>query len=215
MKTKNWKPLAALLLAGGCLGVSWAQTGPVIPGVYTCTDAKGRKLTSDRPIPECSDREQKVLNPSGTVKTKVGPTLTAQEKAEQEQRDRRDTEDKGRAAEEKRRDRALLTRYPNKAVHDKERHEAIGGINVVIQAAALRLTDLVNQRKGIDDEMDFYKKDPNKAPAYLRRQLEENNQSQGVQIRFINEQKSEVERVNARFDEELGRLRQLWTTISR
>ena len=215
MTTMNWKPLAALMLACGFAGTIWAQTGPVIPGVYTCTDAKGRKLTSDRPIPECTDREQKILNPSGTVKAKVGPTLTAQEKAEQEQLAKREAEERGRLAEEKRRDRALLTRYPNRQVHDKERQEAINGINVVIQAAALRLNDLVSQRKGIDEEMEFYKKDTSKAPAYLRRQLEENIQSQSVQIRFINEQKAEVERVNMRFDEELVRLRQLWPTIAR
>ncbi|HPW84709.1 MAG TPA: DUF4124 domain-containing protein [Rhodoferax sp.] len=211
----NWKPLGCLLLACGVVSAAWAQTGPVISGVYTCVDARGRKLTSDRPIPECTDREQKVLNPSGTVKAKVGPTLTAQEKAEQDQLIKREAEERGRQAEEKRRDRALLTRYPSKQVHDKERQEAIGGINVVIQAAAQRLTELINQRKGIDEEMEFYKKDPSKAPAYLRRQLEENIQSQSVQIRFINEQKAEVERVNVRFDEELGRLRQLWTTVSR
>ena len=215
MVLKNWKPLGCLLLACGVVSAAWAQTGPVISGVYTCVDARGRKLTSDRPIPECTDREQKVLNPSGTVKAKVGPTLTAQEKAEQDQLIKREAEERGRQAEEKRRDRALLTRYPSKQVHDKERQEAIGGINVVIQAAAQRLTELINQRKGIDEEMEFYKKDPSKAPAYLRRQLEENIQSQSVQIRFINEQKAEVERVNVRFDEELRRLRQLWTTVSR
>jgi hypothetical protein len=215
MVLMNWKPLGCLLLACGVVSAAWAQTGPVISGVYTCVDARGRKLTSDRPIPECTDREQKVLNPSGTVKAKVGPTLTAQEKAEQDQLIKREAEERGRQAEEKRRDRALLTRYPSKQVHDKERQEAIGGINVVIQAAAQRLTELINQRKGIDEEMEFYKKDPSKAPAYLRRQLEENIQSQSVQIRFINEQKAEVERVNVRFDEELGRLRQLWTTVSR
>jgi hypothetical protein len=215
MVLMNWKPLGCLLLAWGVVSAAWAQTGPVISGVYTCVDARGRKLTSDRPIPECTDREQKVLNPSGTVKAKVGPTLTAQEKAEQDQLIKREAEERGRQAEEKRRDRALLTRYPSKQVHDKERQEAIGGINVVIQAAAQRLTELINQRKGIDEEMEFYKKDPSKAPAYLRRQLEENIQSQSVQIRFINEQKAEVERVNVRFDEELGRLRQLWTTVSR
>lgn len=215
MVSMNWKPLGCLLLAWGVVSAAWAQTGPVISGVYTCVDARGRKLTSDRPIPECTDREQKVLNPSGTVKAKVGPTLTAQEKAEQDQLIKREAEERGRQAEEKRRDRALLTRYPSKQVHDKERQEAIGGINVVIQAAAQRLTELINQRKGIDEEMEFYKKDPSKAPAYLRRQLEENIQSQSVQIRFINEQKAEVERVNVRFDEELGRLRQLWTTVSR
>ena len=215
MTTKNRNLLVAMLLAGGYMGACWAQTGPVIPGVYTCVDAKGRKLTSDRPIPECTDREQKVLNPSGTVKTKVGPTLTAQEKAEQEQRDRRDAEEKGRAAEEKRRDRALLTRYPTKAVHDQEREEALSQVTVVIKAASTRLDELIRQRKLLDEEMEFYKKDPTKAPAYLRRQVEESAQSQAVQKRFITEQESEIRRINSRFDDELSRLRQLWTTISR
>jgi hypothetical protein len=62
--------------------------------------------------------------------------------------------------------------------------------------------------------MEFYKNDPSKAPAYVRRQQEENIQSQAVQRRFIGEQEGEVKRVNARFDDELVRLRQLWTTIA-
>ena len=63
--------------------------------------------------------------------------------------------------------------------------------------------------------MEFYKKDPNKAPAYLKRQQEENAQSQAVQKRFIAEQESEIRRVNVRFDDELVRLKQLWTTVSK
>jgi hypothetical protein len=199
------------VLAGG----AWAQNPPVIAGVYTCVDAKGRKLTADRPIPECTDREQKVLNPSGTVKTKVGPTLTAQERADLEQKEKRALEEQGRLAEEKRRDRALLVRYPNRGVHDQERNEALTQIAAVIRAATTRLDELTRQRVAIEEEMEFYKRDPTKAPAYLRRQQEENAQSQAVQRRFISEQESEVRRVNARFDDELGRLRQLWTTISR
>ncbi|MEO7107738.1 MAG: DUF4124 domain-containing protein [Rhodoferax sp.] len=202
--------------AGLCLGaaadvsMAWAETSPVISGVYTCVDAKGRKLTADRPIPECTDREQKVLNPSGTVKTKVGPTLTAQERVELEQKEKRDLEERNRTADEKRRDRALLTRYPNKAVHDQERQQAVAQIGVVTQAAKTRLEELIKQRVAVDNEMEFYKKDPNTAPAYLRRQLDENIQSQAVQRRFIGEQDGEVKRVNARFDDELVRLRQLW-----
>lgn len=213
--TKFLWGVAAVLASASPASLVWAQSSPVIAGVYTCTDAKGRKLTSDRPIPECTDREQKVLNPSGTVKAKVGPTLTAHERAELEQKQKREREELGRAAEEKRRDRALLTRYPNRAMHDKERQEAIAGINTVINAAALRLTELANQRKQIENEMEFYKNDPSKAPAYLRRQQDENIQSQAIQIRFINEQRGEVDRVNGRFDDELVRLKQLWTTISK
>ncbi|MGI9133459.1 MAG: DUF4124 domain-containing protein [Rhodoferax sp.] len=205
-------PLVCALV--GVAALSWAQTPPVASGIYTCVDAKGRKLTADRPIPDCIDREQRVLNPSGTVKATVGPTLTAQEKAALEQKIRREAEERNRAADEKRRDRALLARYPNKSVHDQERSEALSQIQVVIQAAKNRLDELAKQRLGIDEEMEFYKKDPEKAPAYLRRQLEENVQSQAVQRRFIGEQDSETRRVNQRFDDELARLRQLWTLLA-
>lgn len=191
-----------------------AQTLPEA-GVYTCVDAKGRKLTADRPIPECNDREQKILNPSGTVKAKVGPTLTALERIEQEKKDKQAADELLRLAEEKRRDKALLIRYPDRAVHDQERAEALKQITVVSSAAALRLEELVRQRAALDEQMDFYKKDPSKAPAYLRRQVEENNNSQAVQKRFISDQEAEARRVNVRFDDELVRLRRLWLTVSK
>ncbi len=214
MTTNKWLLAAISCSLSGLMTTGWTQTSPVISGVYTCVDAKGRKLTADRPIPECTDREQKVLNPSGTVKAKVGPSLTAQERAEAEQKEKREMEDRNRLADEKRRDRALLIRYPNKGVHDQERQEALVQIGVVIQAAKTRLDELTRQRVVIDGEMEFYKKDPTKAPAYVRRQLEENTLSQAVQRRFIGEQESEIKRVNARFDDELVRLRQLWTLIA-
>lgn len=190
--------------------VAAQSSGPVIPGVYTCVDAKGRKLTADRPIVDCIDREQKVLNPSGTVKTKVGPSLTAQERAEQEQKTKREAEEQAKAADEKRRNRALMTRYPNKAVHDKERNEAIAGVENVIKAAKGRIDELSAQQLRLDQEMEFYKKDASKAPAYLRRQVEETQQSMAVQKRFIGEQEAEIRRIHTRFDDELLRLKPLW-----
>jgi len=204
----------AAWVAGTSTYVSAQAVAPVQGGVYTCVDAKGRKLTSDRPIVECIDREQKILNPSGTVRAKVGPSLTAKELADIEAKEKREAEERNRTAEEKRRDRALLTRYPSKAVHDQERADALAQITVVIKAASNRLEELGKQRRSIDEEMEFYKKDPTKAPAYVRRQLEENTQSQAVQRRFIGEQEAEVKRVNERFDDELGRLRQLWAAAA-
>ena len=75
-------------------------------GIYTCVDAQGRKLSSDRPIPDCNDREQKLLNPSGTVKQRLGPSLTAAERAQQDARDKQEMEERNRITEERRRDRA-------------------------------------------------------------------------------------------------------------
>ena len=206
--------VTALLLAflAQTATVALGQTQPA--GIYTCIDARGRKLTSDRPIPECSDREQQVLNPSGTVREKVGPTLTAQERAAVEAREKLALEEQARRDEEKRRDRALLLRYPSKAVHDAERVEAVAQINVVKNAALNRVEELNRQRKTIDVEMEFYKKDPSKAPLSLKRQVDDLTQSLAVQGRFIADQEGETKRVNVRFDEELARLKGLWPQLT-
>jgi hypothetical protein len=210
------KYLAAFQMGFVLWGASIAALAQsaMVDGVYTCVDARGRKLTSDRPIPECTDREQRVLNPSGTVKQTVGPTLTAQERAAVEAKEKQALEERNRISEERRRDKALLVRYPNKAVHDKERVEALGQISAVKQAATIRMTELASQRAKLAEELEFYKKDPTKAPLYLRRQVDDNAQSTTVQQRFIAEQDDEARRVNQRFDDELARLRALWPTIS-
>ena len=197
---------AGLLIVSSMVGLVSAQTAPI----YSCTDAAGRKLTSDRPIAECLDREQKVLSSSGTVKAKVGPSLTAQERAVLEAREKAEQDERARLVEEKRRERALLVRYPNQTVHDKERNEALSQIRAVRQAASTRIDELLRQRAEVNEEMLFYKKDPSKAPASLRRQGDEITQSIAIQERFIAEQDAEAKRVTARFDEQLARLKQLW-----
>jgi len=202
--------LRGTLVLGLCSATLAGAQPTVTQGIYTCTDAKGRKLTADRPIPECADREQKVLNPSGTVKARVGPTLTARERAEQEAAQKAEQEERARLNEERRRDRALMTRYPNMAVHNIERAKALAQIGVVRQAAVNRVDELVRQRAGINTEMEFYAKDPSKAPPSLRRQIDEVTQSLAIQDRFITEQDAELKRVNARFNDELERLKQLW-----
>ncbi|MES2977439.1 MAG: DUF4124 domain-containing protein [Pseudomonadota bacterium] len=207
--------LPAIRLLAGWVGLVassalWAQTA----GIYTCTDSKGRKLTADRPIAECVDRSQQELNQSGTVKRVIGPSLTAVERAALEEKQKIAAELVARQAEEKRRDRALLLRYPNRSVHDRERGEAIAQIDEVIKASAKRAAELTTHRRQIDEEFEFYKSDVSKAPAWLKRKLEDNQASVGVQKRFQLEQEMEKKRVNARFDEELVKLSSLWAATA-
>lgn len=203
---------ATALLATGLApgGEALAQGQTLQGGIYSCVDAKGRKLTSDRPIADCVDREQKVLNPSGTIKGKVGPTLSAQERAQLEAKEKLAQDERAKKDEEKRRERALLMRYPERAVHDAERAEALQQVSVVKAAANNRVLELKKQKALIDEEMEFYKKDPGKAPASIKRQIDENAKSIVVQNRFIVDQDAEMTRVNTRFDEELARLTALW-----
>ena len=118
------------------------------------------------------------------------------------------------AQEEKRRDRAILARFPNQASHDLQRSQALAQIDEVVKAAAKRSVELGDQRVGINADFEFYKKDTSKAPATLKRRLEENNDGVAGQQRFFADQEAEKRRVNQRFDQELAKLKMLWAKAS-
>lgn len=196
--------IAAGWLWAGLFGQAGAQA------IYSCVDAQGRRLTADRQIAECMDREQRELNPSGTIKRKLGPNLTAREREAHEAKIRKEAEESNRLAEEKRRERALLTRYPDRRTHDKERAAAIALVDQAIAVASKRAGELAASRERLATELEFYK-DPSKVPAHLRRQIDENEQQIEAQQRFLANQDKEKQRISAQFDEELTKLTQLWT----
>ena len=194
---------------------AWAQRNAGVPdtngpSIYSCVDDRGRTITADRLIAACMDREQLELSPGGTVRRRIEPSYTAHELAAREERARQAEQQALRLREERRQDRALLVRYPNAASHERERAEALAQVDAVSQAARKRLAELADERKRIDDELEFYKSDVSKAPDSVKRQLDENAQSANVQIRFIQDQDAEKKRVNARFDEQRARLLKLW-----
>lgn len=201
-------------LAGAAAGPACALDAGVPAGIYACTDAKGRRLTADRPIAECVDRDQRVLGSSGVELRRVGPTLTDNERAELDAQRRREQAEQRRVREERSRERALIARYPNQAAHDAERAEALSQTDQVANLARQRIQELQAQRVKIDGEMEFYRKDTSKAPASLRRQLDENRSSQEEQQRFIQQQEQEKSRINQRFDAELVPLRALWSAAA-
>lgn len=178
--------------------------------VYSCIDGSGRRITSDRPIAECLDREQRVLDRTGTERRRLGPTLTENERAAQEVQRRKDAEERARLAEERRRERALTARYPDAATHQAEREAAIDQVEEVIVVAHKRIQTLKADRKRLDQELEFYRGDVTKAPVLLQRQVSENAKAQDEQQRFLVAQDQEKQRIHQRFDAELAELRRLW-----
>jgi chromosome segregation ATPase len=203
--------LGCILAVGfGAVLVPWAHA----EGIYMCVDAKGRRLTSDRPIMECLDREQTQLNSSGQVIRKIGPSLTADERAAEEEKAKRAAEERNRLLDEKKRDRVLLARYPDKATHDKERNAAIASVDEVTRTASRRIDELRADRRKIDADLEFFKGDLAKAPPQLKRRLDENDQLVAAQLRFIANQEEEKKRINARYDKEFERLKDLWAATA-
>jgi len=198
--------MAALLVASVPLAAQTKASEPT--GIYTCIDDKGRRLTADRPIPECSAKEQHILNRDGSVKAVRPPTLTAEERAEREAQERKAAEARSAQADSVRLDRNLKARYPNEAVHQRAREAAIDSVRAAIRASEMRLKDLAAERKPLLDESEFYVGKP--MPAKLKAQLDANDVATEAQRNAMINQQAELVRINRYYDLELDRLRKLW-----
>ena len=195
--------LAATLTAG-----AQAQTGSSSAGIFTCTDSSGRRITSDRPIRECIDREQAVLNGDGSVRRKVPPTMTAEERAAHEEQLRRKLAEENAVKDAIRLDRNLLLRYRDEASHARAREAALDPLRKSIDSIQGRITELERSRKQLDSEAEFYQ--GREMPRGLKSQFDANQASMAAQRELLKNQQAELKRVNSSFDDDLARLKRLW-----
>jgi len=177
-------------------------------GIYTCTDSQGIKRTSDRPIIECTDREQRVLNRDGSLRKIIPATLTAEERTEREAAERKAAEERAALGDAVRRDRNLKARYPNEVAHNRARHSSLELVRIGLRASEQRIKDLQVERRPLNSEAEFYRGRP--LPARLKQQIEANETSIAAQRELIQTQEAELLRINRIYDTELEHLRKLW-----
>lgn len=202
-------------LALGALGLALAQSAPPAGApIYTCIDAQGRLLSSDRPIPECRDRVQRELSPSGTVRRVLEPQPSPEERARQQAQPRAQADAGQRAADELRREQLLLMRYPSPAAHQRAREAALQQVQASLQVAQQRLQHLDDEARRLQEELEFYRKDPSRAPPTLKRRLADNAHQRQLQQQYLDNLQRERTRIEERFDAELATLRRLWSAAA-
>ena len=209
---KGRMPLAGAVLCALLAiwsGSPWAQTTKSAGGgIYSCVDDRGRRLTSDRPIPECLAKEQRMLNADGSLKAMHPPSLTPEERAAQEARERSAAQARAARDEAVRRDRQLLLRFRTEPQHTRARESALEAVRVAQRGTQARLADLSRQRQALNSEAEFYKGQA--LPAKLRAQYDALDAAQAAQRDATSDQQSEIERISKHYDTELQRLRLLW-----
>lgn len=176
--------------------------------IYSCIDANGKRLTSDRPIPECTSRDQRLLNSDGSVKQVLPPSMTADERAAYEARQQEEALARAQQREAVRRDRNLLQRFPNAAAHHKAREASLDDTRKGLKVSESRLEALEKERKPLMDEQEFYV--GKQLPLKLKQAIDANDAATEAQRNLIQNQKAEQVRVNKIYDDELERLRRLW-----
>lgn len=203
----SWRgALLGLLMVASPM--AWAQGAASAPRIFSCIDANGKRLTSDRTIPECVAREQRVLNSDGSVKRIVPPTMTAEERADAEAREREASAERVARQDAIRRDRNLVARFPNEAAHRRAREAALDDVRNSVRISEARVKLLMAERKPLLDEAEFYVGKP--LPTKVKSQLDANDASLAAQRTLIQNQDTEIVRINALYDAELARLRKLW-----
>lgn len=205
LKLPSLLVVPVLVFATTQVGAQGATPGT---SIYTCIDAQGRRLTSDRPIAECINREQQLRNRDGSVRKVIPPTLTADERAERDAAQRRAELERAAQADAVRRDRNLMSRFPNPAAHQRARESALDTVRQAMKATDQRLKDLAVERKPLLDETEFYQ---GKAlPTRLKQQIDANDAGIAAQHAAERNQQAEMARINALYDAELDRLKRLW-----
>jgi hypothetical protein len=211
--TRFGKRIWPLLLAALAIALPQATRAaePLGRPIIQC-ELNGKKVTSDRLIPECYNKEQRELNTDGSLKRIIPPTPTADELAAKEEKDRDAKLELAAKGDAVRRDRNLMQRFPDEAAHRKAREKALDELRVSAKITSARIAELLAEEKKNDLEKQFYVNDRvNKPlPTALKQKIDANDASLEAQKSLEQNQVTETARINALYDAELARLKKLW-----
>lgn len=204
--------MVATLACAGMLGLpgathAQAQPAPSASGYYSCRDAGGRLITSDRPIIECLNREQRVHNSDGSVRRIIEAPLTAEQKRQRDEEARRRAEDQVRADERRRRDQILLSSYSSLDSLDRAQQRALTEPQSGIAKSQARLEQLRKEQAALISETEFYK--GRKLPGDLERKIQDNEFARRYEADLITRRNEEIRQINERFDADKARFRAL------
>lgn len=172
----------------------------------TCCDVDGKRTCGDPAPPQCVTRAKTVFNKGGVAKEIEAP-LTAAQIAARDAEAARKLEEEKKAAEQARKDRALLDSYTNEKEIDAARDRSIADIEKNAEQASNRLESAQAKQKKLEQEKEFYQKRP--MPALLKRQIEENEREIATQQQALAQKDADIAATRERYAHDKQRYLQL------
>lgn len=205
---------AALALACGAVPAQPPISSP--PAIYSCTDADGRVITSDRPIAACARRPMRELNPDGSLRRIIAPPLSKEQERERAALEKRHQDEAWARKVQQARDRNLLLTFEDERSLESMRRRGLADIDHEIRLATQRILSLDKELKIAQEAAAAWKADNPRKPlpfAYQQRVTDAANAILAEDA-LIADRNAERERVNSRFDADARRLRELLGTPS-
>jgi chromosome segregation ATPase len=189
MKTK-----LALLVA---LALSTSATA-----AFRCVDEKGRTHIGDTPPAGCANVVMQEVTRGGTVIRTIQPSMTEEQwKAKQEAEEKARIAEKA-AAEQKRKDMALLATYANEKEFDTSRDRNIDPIKARIAQSNERVKEIDKRVKVVKEEMEFY-------DAGKKKSSKKDEMPSGLQMELerLADEKKTIQKTVATSEKEIAELR--------
>lgn len=179
---------------------------PLASAVYRCVDEQGRTLFGDVPPAACVKVPIYEVSKSGMVLRRIDPTPTPQQvEVQREERERHEKEARA-AAEQRRKDLALINTYGSAAEFDMARDRNIEPVHGRITAAEERLKELDERERQVNAQIADREEKVTKggkrgeAPAWLLEDRErvrgERKSLQAAIVRY----RKEIDELRARYD---------------
>lgn len=130
---------------------------PFAHAAYKCLDEKGVTHFADTPPAGCANVVMYEVSPTGHVLRSIDPTPTPEQLKVRLEEQKKKKEADRIAAEQRRKDMALLNTYSSEAEVDVARDRNIEPIKSRISGAQERMAEIDKRLKAIGEEMEFYK----------------------------------------------------------
>lgn len=187
---------------------------PAAGAAYRCIDEKGQRHIGDTPPPGCATVPMEEFKGSKVLRV-IEPSLTPEQvKVKEEEAARKKAADKI-AAEQKRKDSALLSTFSSEKEFDVTRDRTVEPITGRIKNARERIAQIEKQEKKLGEEMEFYTAGKGKsakakeAPSNLVDGLKGAQQEKATIQKNIAGYEKEIQEIRAKFDAD----KQRWLAI--
>lgn len=170
--------------------------------MYKCVDAKGKTYYTQTPPPECLGKTTQELSKQGRV-VKQHEVLSPEQQAAREAEKKKKVEQERIAAEERRKNLALINTYSSEKDIEEARARALKQAEDAIKASEKRIADAEKRRGSFEKEKEFYAK--KELPAKLKVDIQNNEIEIKNQRELLAAKKKEIGAINARYDEDKRR----------
>ena len=175
---------------------------------YKCKDERGITHVGDTPPAGCANVMMYEITPSGTILRKIDPTPTGDQIRVRQEEAARLKEAEKAAAEQRRKDTALLATYSSEKDIDVSRDINLQPIAVRIKSAQERAAAVEKRQKELEAEMEFYKAGKStksgtriiQVPAQLTADLERTKSESAALARSVADYEKEMVEVRNRYD---------------